>query len=343
MVKPWRWWFSIVVAEMKFLRRPPWGFPIVTYIDTPGAFTDLKSEELGQAIVVYLLIGSWYCEVGKAVVEWTARKYKVKRSMKEPVVSNTLADIPHNEYSWIKYEHEPIKGFPHPRKFRHQMIITRSVMRSEVTIQLEVVPYDVCGSLREHQPIGSSLRALAKNKTVGLIGVSHKRVPGHVSIATFGFGMENGWRAIIRIKRFLMWWLSFIKLKPKQFAECNQQKRASPRKQIKCSPTLSDASLDHKVSKVTPFILALAFEHGRSEIIDHREIQMYAALHVVFNSFGILQLVILGAESRRNVPEWLLRIANDRVAWNKYPWGSYVWSTLYSQLRKANVRRWGPL
>nr|GEV09131.1 phospholipase-like protein [Tanacetum cinerariifolium] len=58
---------------------------------------------------------------------------------------------------------------------------------------------------------------------------------------------------------------------------------------------------------------------------------------------GILQLVLLGAESRRNVPEWLLRISNDIVAWNKYPWGSYVWPTLYSQLRKANVRRWGPL
>nr|GEV76663.1 phospholipase-like protein [Tanacetum cinerariifolium] len=58
---------------------------------------------------------------------------------------------------------------------------------------------------------------------------------------------------------------------------------------------------------------------------------------------GILQLVLLGAESRRNVPEWLLRISNDRVARNKYPWGSYVWPTLYSQLRNANVRRWGPL
>ncbi|GJV86711.1 hypothetical protein Tco_1530649, partial [Tanacetum coccineum] len=41
--------------------------------------------------------------------------------------------------------------------------------------------------------------------------------------------------------------------------------------------------------------------------------------------------------------EWLLRIANDRVTWNKYPWGSYVWPTLYSQLRNANVRHWGPL
>ncbi|GKA90676.1 phospholipase-like protein [Tanacetum coccineum] len=58
---------------------------------------------------------------------------------------------------------------------------------------------------------------------------------------------------------------------------------------------------------------------------------------------GILQLVLLGAENRRIVPQWLLRIANDRVAWNKYPWGSYVWPTLYSQLRNATVRRWGPL
>ncbi|GJX10947.1 putative WRKY transcription factor 21 [Tanacetum coccineum] len=47
-----------------------------------------------------------------AALTW---KHKVKRSMKEPVVSNTLADIPHNEYSWRKYGHEPIKGSPHPR------------------------------------------------------------------------------------------------------------------------------------------------------------------------------------------------------------------------------------
>nr|GEW50739.1 reverse transcriptase domain-containing protein [Tanacetum cinerariifolium] len=58
---------------------------------------------------------------------------------------------------------------------------------------------------------------------------------------------------------------------------------------------------------------------------------------------GILQLVLLGAKIRRNVPKWLLRIANDRVAWNKYHRGSYVWPALYSLLRKANVRRWGPL
>nr|GEW62671.1 phospholipase-like protein [Tanacetum cinerariifolium] len=39
----------------------------------------------------------------------------------------------------------------------------------------------------------------------------------------------------------------------------------------------------------------------------------------------------------------MLRLANDRVAWNKYPWGSYVWPTLYSQLRNANAKCWTPL
>ncbi|GJR78902.1 zinc finger, CCHC-type containing protein [Tanacetum coccineum] len=42
-------------------------------------------------------------------------KHKVKRSMKVPVVCNTLADIPRNEYSWRKYGHEPTKGSSHSR------------------------------------------------------------------------------------------------------------------------------------------------------------------------------------------------------------------------------------
>ncbi|GJU33799.1 hypothetical protein Tco_1182153 [Tanacetum coccineum] len=54
-------------------------------------------------------------------------------------------------------------------------------------------------------------------------------------------------------------------------------------------------------------------------------------------------LVILGVESRRVVPNWMLRLENDKVAWDKYPWGSYVWPTLYFQLRNANVKRWSPL
>nr|GEX37456.1 phospholipase-like protein [Tanacetum cinerariifolium] len=58
---------------------------------------------------------------------------------------------------------------------------------------------------------------------------------------------------------------------------------------------------------------------------------------------GILQLVLLGVEDRRPVPNWILRLANDRVSWDNYPWGSYVWPTLYKHLRNENVKRWQPL
>ncbi|GJX88654.1 phospholipase-like protein [Tanacetum coccineum] len=71
--------------------------------------------------------------------------------------------------------------------------------------------------------------------------------------------------------------------------------------------------------------------------------QLYDDDAVGLCCLGILQLVILGVESTRVVPDWMLRLANDRVAWDKYPWGSYVWPTLYSQLRNAIVKRWSPL
>nr|GEU90985.1 phospholipase-like protein [Tanacetum cinerariifolium] len=54
---------------------------------------------------------------------------------------------------------------------------------------------------------------------------------------------------------------------------------------------------------------------------------------------GILQLVLLGVEGKRRIPDWMLRLSNDRVVWDNYPWGSYEWPTLYSQLKNANVRR----
>ncbi|GJZ06537.1 phospholipase-like protein [Tanacetum coccineum] len=78
-------------------------------------------------------------------------------------------------------------------------------------------------------------------------------------------------------------------------------------------------------------------------ILDQSFAQLYDDDAVGLCCLGILQLVILGVESKRVVPDWMLRLANDRVAWDKYPWGSYVWPTLYSQLRNANVKRWSPL
>nr|GEW46806.1 phospholipase-like protein [Tanacetum cinerariifolium] len=45
---------------------------------------------------------------------------------------------------------------------------------------------------------------------------------------------------------------------------------------------------------------------------------------VILCCVGILQLVLLGVEDRRSVPNWILRLSNDRVSWDNYPWGSYV-------------------
>ncbi|KAJ1442172.1 Zn-cluster domain [Sesbania bispinosa] len=46
------------------------------------------------------------------------RKHRVKRSIKVPAISNKLADIPPDDYSWRKYGQKPIKGSPHPSQTR---------------------------------------------------------------------------------------------------------------------------------------------------------------------------------------------------------------------------------
>ncbi|CAL5397520.1 unnamed protein product [Camellia sinensis] len=78
------------------------------------------------------------------------RKLRVKRSIKVPAISNKVADIPPDEYSWRKYGQKPIKGSPHPRFA--SLLIIRNVSYilnlSNLIMKLVCRGYYKCSSVR---------------------------------------------------------------------------------------------------------------------------------------------------------------------------------------------------
>ncbi|KAJ8899322.1 hypothetical protein K2173_018296 [Erythroxylum novogranatense] len=101
-------------------------------------FSDQSSQQHKRRCSIRGEDGSVKCgRSGRCHCSKKSRKHRVKRSIKVPAISNKLADIPPDDYSWRKYGQKPIKGSPHPRGYYKCSSIRGCPARKHVERSLE--------------------------------------------------------------------------------------------------------------------------------------------------------------------------------------------------------------
>ncbi|KAK8623404.1 hypothetical protein V6N13_118289 [Hibiscus sabdariffa] len=85
------------------------------------------------------------------------RKLRVKKVIRVAAISNKIADIPPDDYSWRKYGQKPIKGSPHPRGYYRCSSVRGCAARKHVERALDdprmlIVTYE--GDHNHRQNIG---------------------------------------------------------------------------------------------------------------------------------------------------------------------------------------------
>ncbi|KAK8512444.1 hypothetical protein V6N13_083007 [Hibiscus sabdariffa] len=85
------------------------------------------------------------------------RKLRVKKVIRVAAISNKIADIPPDDYSWRKYGQKPIKGSPHPRGYYKCSSVRGCAARKHVERALDdpgmlIVTYE--GDHNHRQNIG---------------------------------------------------------------------------------------------------------------------------------------------------------------------------------------------